>query len=83
MRICPTLGSEAREPRASRLRVSTGVRAALGEPGESDTRKRRVHGRRVYYRVTVTHVYLRGGHRTVNASVTDRAGNATTVTRKL
>ncbi len=45
--------------------------------------KRHVHGRRVYYTVTVTHAYLRDGHRTVTATVTDRAGNATTVTRRL
>ena len=45
--------------------------------------KRHVHGGRVYYTVTVTHVYPSGGHRTVTVTVDDRAGNATSVTQKL
>ena len=44
---------------------------------------RHVRSHRVYYTVTVTHVYSQGGHRTVTAAVTDRAGNTTTVTQKL
>jgi len=37
----------------------------------------------VYYTATVTHVYPTGGRHTVTATVTDRAGNSTTLAFKL
>ncbi len=41
------------------------------------------HHHRVRYRVTVTHVYRHRGKYTVNARVSDRAGNITSFVRKL
>jgi hypothetical protein len=42
-----------------------------------------LHNHRVAYTATVKHVYSRGGHHILTATVTDRAGNTTTVTRGL
>jgi hypothetical protein len=44
---------------------------------------RRIQDHHVYYTATMTNVYRRGGHQTVTAAVTDRAGNRTTLTWKL
>ena len=73
----------SRSSGVARATVSWGGRAVRVGRASGSPVERHVHGRHVYYTVTVTHVYARGGHRIVTAKVTDRAGNVTTVTRKL